>query len=432
MNMDRNKKGCYPYGISENIRNLFVSATFALTWLTHAQAMAQPRSVTSVQNPRHSGGWVTDEIKAFNLNEISRLNGILDSIERRTGAEVAVIVLKTIGDEVPKNFAVKLFNHWGIGKKGIDNGLLILQVADQRSVEIETGYGLEGTLPDITLSRILNETIFPHLKEGRNAQGLTEGVLRIQTILNGEKLVARKPPTMFHTMMHYPDLQLMRILGGLFLLAVFYLLMRFLWLAFRAKDPLELHRATDHGGSSLILLALVVGIPAPIFILGDTDRSLLIGSIGGPLLAIVTFFIFREWRLVVRHRARTCGQCHEEMQMLTEASEDRFLDDNQKVEEKIKSLDYDVWLCRCGEVRIDSYKGWSANKFTKCDKCSAMAMKSVSQTVVKKAKVGGFGQMLEVLVCQGCSHTYQRTFVYKRGSSGGSTGSGGGGAGGRY
>ncbi|WP_407658729.1 TPM domain-containing protein [Leptospira paudalimensis] len=88
------------------------------------------------------------------LTDTTIIDSMINAEESSSGLEIAVVTLPTIGNYVPKDFAVALFNHWKIGKKGKDNGILILQVIDQRRVEIEIGYGLEGDLPDIVVSEI--------------------------------------------------------------------------------------------------------------------------------------------------------------------------------------------------------------------------------------------------------------------------------------
>lgn len=89
------------------------------------------------------------------------IDSILSRLEDSTNAQVAVVALQSIGDALPKDFANALFKKWGIGYAGKDNGLLILFVFDQRRVEFETGYGLEGLLPDATCGIIQREKMLP-------------------------------------------------------------------------------------------------------------------------------------------------------------------------------------------------------------------------------------------------------------------------------
>ena len=81
---------------------------------------------------------------------------------------------------MPKHFATALFEYWGIGQKGADNGVLVLHVLDLRRVEIETGYGNEGPLPDVKCHWLIESVVIPAFKAGHFAQGrdaLTRGIL---------------------------------------------------------------------------------------------------------------------------------------------------------------------------------------------------------------------------------------------------------------
>lgn len=162
---------------------------FAWAWLglLLLLATAQPalaRSVKDVPSPRRSGGWVVDEPGVLKADK-KKINAAITELEHQTSMEIAVVILSTIDDEVPRDFATALFNHWGIGKKGKDNGILILQVVDQRRVEIEVGYGLEELWTDARCKRLLDRVTLPLLKEGKpgrahlaTVQTLSDGLLR--------------------------------------------------------------------------------------------------------------------------------------------------------------------------------------------------------------------------------------------------------------
>ena len=99
----------------------------------------------SLPNPRsQNGSWILDQTKILeNAGVKENLNQILDKLEKDTTNEIAIVILPTIGKLVPKNLATEIFQVWGVGKLGKDNGVLILHVLDQRRIEIETGYGME-------------------------------------------------------------------------------------------------------------------------------------------------------------------------------------------------------------------------------------------------------------------------------------------------
>lgn len=84
----------------------------------------------------------------------------------RDTADVFVVTLGSIGEAEPKRFATGLFNRWGIGDAGKDNGVLLLFVEDQHALEFETGYGAEETLTDAKCQQIFTHTIVPYFRAG--------------------------------------------------------------------------------------------------------------------------------------------------------------------------------------------------------------------------------------------------------------------------
>lgn len=107
----------------------------------------------------------------------------MHELEQNSSVEVAVVMLPSIGKEVPKSFAVDLFRKWGIGKANTDNGLLILTVMDQRRTEFEVGFGLEGILTDVVCYRIGVNEIVPSFKQGDFGGGIENAVLRVKEFL---------------------------------------------------------------------------------------------------------------------------------------------------------------------------------------------------------------------------------------------------------
>lgn len=113
--------------------------------------------------------WILDPTAALG-QDAPGIRRVLDSLRAETGAEMAVIVLPQTEGLPLKDLAVQFFQSWKLGRAGKDNGVLILHALDQRRVEVEVGYGLEGDLPDVWVSRALNRHAVPELKAGRIGQ----------------------------------------------------------------------------------------------------------------------------------------------------------------------------------------------------------------------------------------------------------------------
>ncbi|MBF2007938.1 TPM domain-containing protein [Chlorogloeopsis fritschii PCC 9212] len=124
-------------------------------------------TVQEVPNPRNEyGGWVTDMADILSDKTETQINQIISQLEAKNGTEMAVVTVpETAPAASPKKFATELFNYWGIGKKGQDNGILFLISVGDRRVEIETGYGVEAILPDAKVGNIINTQIIPRFKQ---------------------------------------------------------------------------------------------------------------------------------------------------------------------------------------------------------------------------------------------------------------------------
>lgn len=132
---------------------------------------------------------VIDRAGVFSEQERQDLNSRLEEFERKTTAEVAVVVLPNIGGGDIDDFTVRLFKLWGIGKKDKNNGVLLLAALEERKVRIEPGYGLEPVLPDAACGRILDEAVMPSFREKRIAEGLSRGAQRIM-----DRISEQTPP----------------------------------------------------------------------------------------------------------------------------------------------------------------------------------------------------------------------------------------------
>ncbi|MGB9867664.1 MAG: TPM domain-containing protein [Bacillota bacterium] len=139
-------------------------------------------------------GFVNDFASLLSPFEAAHLEKLIREGELSTGAEVAVAIVNTVGNYSPKEYAVALFEKWGIGKKGADNGLLILLVMDQRRLEIEIGYGLEHIITDSTAGRIRDLYLVPKFRENKYAEGLELAVTEIYSLIRQSQQGGLQPP----------------------------------------------------------------------------------------------------------------------------------------------------------------------------------------------------------------------------------------------
>jgi len=128
-------------------------------------------------------GWVNDFAGVINQDYTAKLNSLIAELETKTSAEIAVVTVSSISPYEEKEYARLLFDSWKPGKKGKDNGVLILLAINERRWRIETGYGIEGILPDGLSGEIGRNYMVPYFKDKKYSQGLYLGVIKISQII---------------------------------------------------------------------------------------------------------------------------------------------------------------------------------------------------------------------------------------------------------
>lgn len=165
---------------------LFILLTLcAFTAITAQQVLPKP-------NPPRL---VTDETGVLSATEKSTLEQKLVALDDSTSNQIAVVLIKTLGDVGIEDYAVKLFREWGIGNAKTNNGVLIIAAIDDHKVWIEVGYGLEGAIPDITASEIYRNDIIPAFRQNQFYKGLDDAINDLTKAAVGEYKAprAKKP-----------------------------------------------------------------------------------------------------------------------------------------------------------------------------------------------------------------------------------------------
>jgi uncharacterized protein len=135
---------------------------------------------------------VTDTTGTLTVEQKAALEKMLQTFEQRKGAQIAVVMVPTTRPEAIEQYSIRVAEQWKIGRKNVDDGVILLIARDDRELRIEVGYGLEGALPDATANRIIQELIVPRFKQGDFYGGITAGVDRMIRVIDGEPLPA--PP----------------------------------------------------------------------------------------------------------------------------------------------------------------------------------------------------------------------------------------------
>lgn len=129
---------------------------------------------------------VNDYTGTLSSSQIQQLEKKLVAFDDSTSTQIVVAVVKSVGDYDINEYALELGRKWGVGSAGKNNGIMVLVALGDRKISIQTGYGLEGVLPDIYAKRIIENDIKPYFKSGDYYAGLESGTDAIIKYTKGE------------------------------------------------------------------------------------------------------------------------------------------------------------------------------------------------------------------------------------------------------
>lgn len=391
----------------KNLGVLFLLWLLLLPLVSSGQA---DYTVETIPDPKDAGtGYVVDPDGILSEGEVAELNTLIAGLEEQTTAQMAVVIVNSIGEENPKDFATRLFGFWGVGQAGNDNGLLILTVMDQRRTEFETGYGLEGVLPDAICYRIGMQELVPYFREEQYGQGLIAAVTRIREVLEDPEAAAEiraDPGPSSPTPLWLRFLPLLIYFGAGLLLTLGFLLWT-LYTLFSKEEMYDKYlglRKIYHFG----------------------------WAIAFPLPYILLFLFLRyklRWLRAYPRYSKINGQ---PLRRLPESEEDRFLKKGQITEEEIGSVDYDVWASEDGEEILILRYAARFSRYEKCPKCGYKTYYHAHTKTIKKATYSSSGKKEMLMLCKNCGYN-KKTYttiprLQKQSSSSWASGSSSGGS----
>lgn len=149
--------------------------------------------------PAPAQGWyVSDQTGKLSAADITSLNQKVEQVSKTTKNEFGILLLNTMEGESIEDVAYKTFNAWGIGKRGLDNGCLIVVSLQERKMRIETGKGVGGEVTDLQAKQILDSNLKPHLKAGDFAGGFHSTLDALSSLIesrHGQKALVVTEPT---------------------------------------------------------------------------------------------------------------------------------------------------------------------------------------------------------------------------------------------
>lgn len=365
---------------------LLLLAAIGFHWnVSSGWAQTKPITVYDIPSPRagETKNWIVDRTGEISAETITHINLLCEEVHQKLNKEMSVVVVDSVRPKSLNNFGLELFNHWGIGKWGFggtfrNDGILLIVATKDRRAEILLGEGIDDDSHVRTAQQIIDDVIVPNFKAGDAGSGLYEGIRACASRLLG-----------------VADLDSPEMLPSV------------------AASGTGVRANVRQQGRRGIWpwMPLILGLCG-------------LGGVGS---------IFAG-RYYWRYRSRYCPKCQQEMALLCETQDDHFLADPEVIEERLGSVNYDVWACLpCNEITKVRYGRW-LTRYSKCPECWYVTVLKIQHTMVHATYSHG-GQVRVVEECKSCN--FYRTFTYstpmkiriKTTSGGGSWSSGGGGRG---
>ena len=133
---------------------------------------------------------VTDLTQTLSTEQQSQLDAKLMAFEQQKGSQIAVLIVPTTEPEAIEQYSIRVVDIWKLGRKKVDDGVLILVAKNDRKMRIEVGYGLEGAIPDLYAKRIIDEIMKPKFRQGDYYGGINDASDAIVKLISGEALPA--------------------------------------------------------------------------------------------------------------------------------------------------------------------------------------------------------------------------------------------------
>jgi uncharacterized protein len=325
----------------------------ALLCLLLAAVPAGAVTQRKIADPRPKSA-VVDLTRTLGAADVETIDALAS--RARAGGELLVVVIDTVSGAVPRAFTKDLFNRWGLDGRRRNRGVLLLVALTDRKAEIVIGDGYPGTVTGVT-DRIMRDVLVARFKAGRPREAIAEGARAIvdQVILPGEAVVpSTQPAAAAH--------------------------------AYAAARPAA-------SQESLLMRVADGAVEHPL----PTG-----GAIGG---AVAAGALLQRY---LRNRPRRCKKCGTMMTRLDETADDAHLTSAEKLEERVGSVDYDVWTCACGQTLKLRY-GSLFTSYGRCKRCQAKTLK-VTKTTLVNATTSSEGRARVDERCANCSYsnTYER------------------------
>lgn len=157
---------------------------FAICWCSLSLFASELVAIPPLTAP------VMDAAQMMSAQERVSLNTHLTQYSKEKGSQIVVLTVPTIAPETPFEYSARAMEQWKVGRKDINDGVLLLLVRDERKTHLAIGRGLEGAIPDVYAKRILEDVLRPYLQQGQNDTAINNAVIQLEKLIAGEQLPA--------------------------------------------------------------------------------------------------------------------------------------------------------------------------------------------------------------------------------------------------
>ena len=166
-----------------------------LAWVLLGMVWCLAAQAAEVPIPPAPTRWATDTAGWISPDNLATIDRALENYEKVKGHQVLLYVAPTTGDTPTEDWTIKAFTKWKVGRKGLDDGLVLFIFPQDRKVRIEVGYGLEGQVPDAIASRIIREIIVPKIQNGETDGAAVAGIGALLSVIDTGKIPAESDAT---------------------------------------------------------------------------------------------------------------------------------------------------------------------------------------------------------------------------------------------
>lgn len=317
------------------------------------------------------------------------VNRRLQALRDSTSAEVAVAVVPSIGDMTIEDFSEKVFTRWGLGKSDKDNGVLLLISPDSREVRIQTGYGAEGVLPDITCGHIIKTAIIPNMREGNLDAAVDDATRMISGIMENPEYAEelRSKLADNHSGLDGAPVEGTDIIW--FFVGVFCCI----WLFSCGAYIYDVRKARKMKTTA-----------EKAMLWKDSLSTYLWMAIASLLTALPFYLLARHNYRKARYGSHRCPNCGGKTHLLSGAEANASLTPSQQFEVKLGSMEYDVHKCeRCGNTEVVGFPT-SNSRYTKCPHCGTRAYHLTGASELSRPTYHSDGYGVKHYKCEYCGN----------------------------